>query len=265
METIKRRKRHSFAKGLQYFQFVSQSVLLSSYHSYVQMLERQHVQLVAGLQEFYRRTQTGQGWSAPPLELTNHGQPLTHKILEHLGILTPYQQDSKTDQGDTPSWLDFDQQFQEGSGTMYDTSSNTSPSDAVTFSPVPDALVPFPNSTVAARRICKYEMPTSQTIDVPVVARPQSLNGRNFPYGFEPNPSKPSSYSQGMHQQLLPPSMSTVAIGLQNERTDNPIGSAKDDSYMKRESLPFGTMSLGSVTDDIFDPAFPQGLPSQAQ
>ena len=41
------------------------------------MLERQHAQLTAGLQELYRRTQTGDGRIGPRLEVEDHVQPLT--------------------------------------------------------------------------------------------------------------------------------------------------------------------------------------------
>ncbi|EXJ94674.1 hypothetical protein A1O1_03071 [Capronia coronata CBS 617.96] len=54
---------------------------------YVEMLESQQAQLVAGLQELYRRTQNGQGWPGSPLKETSHGMPLTHDILERLGVL----------------------------------------------------------------------------------------------------------------------------------------------------------------------------------
>lgn len=51
------------------------------------MLENQQAQLVAGLQELYKRTQNGQGWTGPPLKETSHGMPLTHDILDQLGAL----------------------------------------------------------------------------------------------------------------------------------------------------------------------------------
>lgn len=51
------------------------------------MLEQQQAQLVAGLQELYRRTQNGQGWKGPPLKESSNGTPLTHDILERLGAL----------------------------------------------------------------------------------------------------------------------------------------------------------------------------------
>ncbi|KAL2441666.1 hypothetical protein ABEF95_015993 [Exophiala dermatitidis] len=54
---------------------------------YVEMLESQQAQLVAGLQELYKRIQNGQGWPGSPLTETSHGMPLTHDILERLGVL----------------------------------------------------------------------------------------------------------------------------------------------------------------------------------
>ena len=55
--------------------------------SYVEMLEQQQSQLVNGLQELYRRTQSGQGWTGSPLKESTGGHPLTHDILERLGAL----------------------------------------------------------------------------------------------------------------------------------------------------------------------------------
>ena len=53
------------------------------------MLEQQQAQLVAGLQELYRRTLDGQGWDGAPLKESSHGMPLTHDILDRLGALKP--------------------------------------------------------------------------------------------------------------------------------------------------------------------------------
>ncbi len=50
------------------------------------MLENQQQQLVQGLQELYRRVQTGEGWTGAPLKESN-GTPLTHDILQRLGAL----------------------------------------------------------------------------------------------------------------------------------------------------------------------------------
>ncbi|KAF2175621.1 hypothetical protein K469DRAFT_723904 [Zopfia rhizophila CBS 207.26] len=56
---------------------------------YVEMLEQQQAQLVAGLRELYSRLQNGQGWPGQPLREAQGGHPLTHDILERLDLLHP--------------------------------------------------------------------------------------------------------------------------------------------------------------------------------
>lgn len=51
------------------------------------MLEQQHFQLVAGLTELYKRTLSGQGWPGAPVDVSEHGAPLVHMILDRLGVL----------------------------------------------------------------------------------------------------------------------------------------------------------------------------------
>lgn len=53
---------------------------------YVEMLEQQQGQLVAGLQDMYKRLQSVQGWTGPALPEAN-GHPLTHDILAALNLL----------------------------------------------------------------------------------------------------------------------------------------------------------------------------------
>ena len=60
---------------------------LLTHPSYVEMLEQQQSQLVAGLRELYNRLQTGQGWPGQPLREAQGGHPLTHDILERLDLL----------------------------------------------------------------------------------------------------------------------------------------------------------------------------------
>jgi len=54
---------------------------------YVEMLEQQQSQLVAGLRELYRRLQSGERWPGMPLKESHGGHPLTHDILERLDLL----------------------------------------------------------------------------------------------------------------------------------------------------------------------------------
>lgn len=55
--------------------------------SYVEMLEQQQTQLVAGLRELYSRLQKGESWPGQPLRESSGGHPLTHDILERLDLL----------------------------------------------------------------------------------------------------------------------------------------------------------------------------------
>mgnify|MGYP001186182659 CR=1 FL=1 len=52
------------------------------------MLEQQQAQLVAGLQETYRRLVDANVWPGKPLSEAS-GQPLTHDILARLDLLEP--------------------------------------------------------------------------------------------------------------------------------------------------------------------------------
>lgn len=54
---------------------------------YVEMLEQQQTQLVAGLRELYSRLQRGESWPGQPLQESSGGHPLTHDILERLDLL----------------------------------------------------------------------------------------------------------------------------------------------------------------------------------
>lgn len=51
------------------------------------MLEQQQVWLVNGLQELYRRSIEGEGWSGDLLKPEPNGHPLTHDVLTRLGAL----------------------------------------------------------------------------------------------------------------------------------------------------------------------------------
>ena len=68
-----------------YYRF-TRKYLTSSFR-YVEMLEHQQTQLVSGLQDLYRRVVDGQPWEGPLLNDSPNGRPLTHDILESLGIL----------------------------------------------------------------------------------------------------------------------------------------------------------------------------------
>jgi hypothetical protein len=55
---------------------------------YAEMLEKQHNQLVSGLQEMYQRLRKASLWEGEPLDESS-GRPLTHDILAALNFLEP--------------------------------------------------------------------------------------------------------------------------------------------------------------------------------
>jgi hypothetical protein len=59
---------------------------------YAEMLEKQHNQLVRGLQEMYQRLRRASFWEGEPLDESS-GLPLTHDILAALNLLEPTKED----------------------------------------------------------------------------------------------------------------------------------------------------------------------------
>ena len=73
------------------------------------MLEQQQRQLVAGIQELYKRTQSGLGWTGPSLKDTQDGNPLTHDILYALGAL---EQGDRNRENESEQYLNMTRQGQ---------------------------------------------------------------------------------------------------------------------------------------------------------
>jgi len=123
-------------------------------HSYVQMLERQHTELISGLQELYRRIQAGEPFPSLPLEPAYNGQPLTHKILEALGVLLSHEDWEDGDKAvpfEGMTWQGFEQE-----GYACDASTaTTSPIMQTPFSPITITL--FRQSTIMAKRARKLQ------------------------------------------------------------------------------------------------------------
>lgn len=74
-------------------------ICIADQDRYVEMLEQQQSQLVAGLRELYDRLQKGQGWPGAPLREVQGGHPLTHDILERLDLLHPSSEGSTNYEG----------------------------------------------------------------------------------------------------------------------------------------------------------------------
>lgn len=117
------------------------------------MLERQHAQLIVGLQELYRRTQSGGGWTGPRLEVENLDRPLTHKILEALGVLQPDEWEGI--ESVNKHWQGVEKQGQDENGWMY--SETASPSTQAAASPTSPILTAFPQSAMMLKRRWKLQ------------------------------------------------------------------------------------------------------------
>ena len=125
---------------------------------YVQMLERQHSQLIAGVHEMYKLLRKGEDWPTSMLGLLsrNDGQPLTHQILEALGVLHTLPQEDADDPDE--QWQTFEHHpLDDG---IVNTSTTTSP---ITHSlPPPQVQTPKqpaapPRLMIAERRRSKFE------------------------------------------------------------------------------------------------------------
>lgn len=68
---------------------------------YAKMLEKQHNQLVLGLQELYYRLLKASLWEGEPLDLST-GRPLTHDILASLNLLNDQEDDNEADSSENP-------------------------------------------------------------------------------------------------------------------------------------------------------------------
>lgn len=218
------------------------------------MLERQHTQLIAGLQELYRCTQNGQGWTAPSLEPVNYGQPLTHKILEGLGVLRTDEWDDSDGPDGTSSWQSFEQQAQDdGSSKMYDVSGTVSPVTTTSLSPTSSApKLAFLNSTIMAKRRSKYDvsmLPISQALEMPQPAACHSFNShynKFGPYSSNGPLFKSEQYESDLHLQIPQP-MSIFNNNNSNNNNDYTNNNNGAD-------LPFiGNLDWMSMTDDMFD------------
>lgn len=175
------------------------------------MLERQHAQLIAGLQELYRRTQTGDGRIGPRLEVEDHNQPLTHKILESLGVL---QSDDweETESIDDGTWQGIERQGQENRGWMC--SETVSPSTPATFSRNSPTQTAFSQSTIMSKRRlkCQTDMPPiTQTLSMPP---PLTTNFALV---------NPEAYTNAAFSSQMPTSLDTLTT---NESTNMDFGNA---------------------------------------
>ena len=146
-------------------------------YSYVQVLEHQHAQLIAGLHELYRRALNGDRWIGPRLEVVNHNQPLTHKILEALGVLQPEEWEETESVDGT--WQGFEGQWwqgQDNDGWMC--SESPSLHTQATFSPTSPTQIAFPQSTIMSKRQSKFQinLPPPLPMTTSACVKPEPYN-----------------------------------------------------------------------------------------
>jgi hypothetical protein len=176
---------------------------------YVEMLENQQSQLVAGLQELYKRVQSGQGWAGSPLKETSHGGPLTHDILERLGAL---KQENHSDGDRFEEDLSVMQQRLLSNGAGYMQRSNSTDSDSETEqSPIfeqmpprrPELINPFaPNRFPPTPPTTSPYMRSASTSSAPGHLRfsPQSITPQS---AMNPALLQRPTWSQPSQQQVL--------------------------------------------------------------
>ena len=135
------------------------------------MLEQQQSQLVNGLQTLYGKMLRGQSWPGPPLQESSNGRPLTHDILEQLGVLDS---NSTIGGGNFEEDLGTLQQrlFASGAGFLRgrspDSDSDHSQSKATFFEPLTQ-----PNDMSNAFAISQTVTPPSSQSPVPTSVSPK--------------------------------------------------------------------------------------------
>ena len=196
------------------------------------MLENQQAQLVTGLQELYRRSQSGQGWTGPALKEGSNGAPLTHDILDRLGAL-------KQENCNSPEEFEEDltamQQRLIASGAgfvhrdnMSDTSSEVdqspyfeqfsakSPLFSETFSftqfpPTPPNQSPYPRTARTVPAPSRHQSSRQTSVITAPTWTPSNNNGfddnMNFINKFDPN----ADYS-GLPPQMFQNAMAMHAM-----------------------------------------------------
>lgn len=216
------------------------------------MLERQHAQLIAGLQELYRRTQDGQGWRGTPLDLVNNGQPLTHQMLERLGVLRSYEWDDSECLDDMPPWQSFEQRSQEEHGMIHDPARTTSPILTPAVSPTSQSA--FPHSAIMAKRRSKQK-PSKTPISPTLLMTPMVSWTHPYDDDYQPlpyNTDLDSSFESSQHDPELPLHLPTPMEALTHWIAES-------------DNLPFGNTDWAFGTADKFETTGnPSGLALQA-
>jgi hypothetical protein len=181
---------------------------------YAEMLEKQHNQLVCGLQEMYQRLRKASLWEGEPLDESS-GRPLTHDILAALNFLEPNDEEFVEQPRSSPT---KEEPEDDGEGASADSSQEVSQSTPQMFSE------PASSAQTATTR-------SPSIVLSPTTPGPHQLSGTSDLQKFDP---------QMQPKQILP----ALSPPDQLEHVwDDPLYSF-DQSQMPM-------MSSGSRTDDI--------------
>ncbi|MCJ1372964.1 hypothetical protein MMC20_004190 [Loxospora ochrophaea] len=194
------------------------------------MLEQQQVQLVNGLQELYKRNVMGQGWTGPLLQDFGSGRPLTHDILDHLGVL---KQDTRSDSETFEDDLDTMQQRLIAGGADLMQRRSSSDSDNEQYHGQISFFDPAASNPTFPEPFASAHLPTPpvqspRALSLHAVQRATSLHPQALHAPGCPN-SQPNLNPTVLQQQTWtqsPQSYSENLDFLQFERTSN-FGTAK--------------------------------------
>lgn len=222
---------------------------------YVEMLEQQQAQLVAGLQELYKRAQSGQGWVGSPLKDSNNGNPLTHDILERLGALKQeghatgesFEEDlNLMQQRLIASGVGFMQRQDSSDGSSDSGQSpnfDTMPSKPPMFSdpfamnnfpPTPPNHSPYPRASRLAAQVKghSYAQPTPiQTGMNPALLQRQSW--AHPPVGFDDNMDFLRRFDSLTSFETFPPQFSRQAVPMQTMNPCLPMQDWNEEDEFK--------------------------------
>ncbi|KAH0551753.1 hypothetical protein GP486_007028 [Trichoglossum hirsutum] len=150
----------------------------------METLENNQPLMVAGLQEMYKRMVASGAWKGSLLKESLHGAPLTHDILENLGVL------KKDTEGNTEFFEDDPEMikvnlFAHGAQAMQrqgsEISGSSSDRDPSVFnSPVFDNANPNHGYSQFSEYDISQTPPTPPTLSSPYVTVPRILNGYEY-------------------------------------------------------------------------------------
>ncbi|KAH0542396.1 hypothetical protein FGG08_003241 [Glutinoglossum americanum] len=158
--------------------------VLMFWFRFVEQLENNQPLMVAGLQEMYKRMVASGTWEGLPLKESLHGTPLTHDILEKLGVLKKDHEGNTEYFEDDPEMIKVNL-FAHGAQAMQrqgsEVSGSSSDRDHSAFnSPVFDNANPVHGYSQFSDYDITQTPPTPPTLSSPFAAGPRILSGYEY-------------------------------------------------------------------------------------